>query len=758
MSSSDDLLIEGEPPVIDPYETLGLEREATADQVKSAYRKAALKNHPDKVADDNKSEANEKFQSIAFAYAILSDPARRKRYDTTGSTSESIVDADGFNWSDFYREQFRDSISADAIEKFAAKYKGSDEEKDDVLIAYEEHKGKMDKIYESVMLSDVLEDDERFRSIIDAAIESGDVAPFTAYTKESAKSKAARVKAARAEGQEAEEYAKELGVHDKLFGNKKKGKKGKKDDEMDLAALIQQNQAKRANFLQDLEAKYAAPSKTKKGKKRAVDEEPSEEAFQAAAARLKKAKASESESRHADHAMTSASNDLYPQYCFHLSPTFDQWCILHATAIHALDVHPEFEGQGLFFHRNLPIKWIRLVGVVVAIDDFYNRRIFTLDDSSGACIECNVPVKVIPAVLPTFGDKNPLAYAPRRLEFQHPGCEDIGVGAVVDVKGSVALFRGEKTVKIQKVKILRSTAQEVVLWEKREEFRRDVLGVPWVVGEKQMRRCRREAEGRERKERREAKEQRRRDEEEGRLVTGLERGSGRRLANEHAADNEVHEVEEQPVTGLERRAGRKRADAGAATDEMHNNKEVADGLGGPSRPRHGSLTGTLSQGLESSRSKRRRSSGHAIVDDKKQLTGHAGVEGSDKAYRTEDNYQVSQRTEGLERSRPRMSQRGEEGAKSEQPARILTQGLEKSRQPAPQRSAAAFEEIRGKEYAPDGLARLRNPTEGLEKSRRASQYRPHETDHDRSQNQATELDGFGRPKKTAGSGSKQSWN
>ena len=39
--------------------------------------------------------------SIAFAYAVLSDPARRKRYDETGSTSESIVDSDGFSWTDF---------------------------------------------------------------------------------------------------------------------------------------------------------------------------------------------------------------------------------------------------------------------------------------------------------------------------------------------------------------------------------------------------------------------------------------------------------------------------------------------------------------------------------------------------------------------------------------------------------------------------------------------------------------------------------
>lgn len=45
MSDIEDNL-ENEPPVIDPYEVLGLERTATADQVKSAYRKAALKSHP----------------------------------------------------------------------------------------------------------------------------------------------------------------------------------------------------------------------------------------------------------------------------------------------------------------------------------------------------------------------------------------------------------------------------------------------------------------------------------------------------------------------------------------------------------------------------------------------------------------------------------------------------------------------------------------------------------------------------------------
>ncbi|KIL89569.1 DnaJ like subfamily c member 9 [Fusarium avenaceum] len=295
MSDHEELL-ESEPPTIDPYEVLGLERTATADQVKQAYRKAALKHHPDKVPQDQKNAAHEKFQAIAFANAILSDAARRKRYDETGSTSESIVDSEGFNWSDYYREQYKESVSSDAIEKFAKKYKGSDEEKGDVLDIYEDCEGDMDALYERVMLSDVLEDDERFREIINKAIKSKKVPSFPAYTKETKKKRETRTKKARAEATEAEDYAKELGVHDKLFGEKKgkKKAKGKGSSEDDLAALIQKRQQDRsAGFLDHLAEKYGAKeSKAKKGKKRPVEDEPSEEAFQAAASRLKGSKRS----------------------------------------------------------------------------------------------------------------------------------------------------------------------------------------------------------------------------------------------------------------------------------------------------------------------------------------------------------------------------------------------------------------------------------------------------------------------------------
>jgi DnaJ family protein C protein 9 len=60
-------------------------------------------------------------------------------------------------------------ITPDAIETFAKAYKGSDEERDDVLSAYEAAKGAWRGIYSRVMLSDMLEDEDRFRGYIDGS-------------------------------------------------------------------------------------------------------------------------------------------------------------------------------------------------------------------------------------------------------------------------------------------------------------------------------------------------------------------------------------------------------------------------------------------------------------------------------------------------------------------------------------------------------------------------------------------------------------
>ncbi|GJN71677.1 hypothetical protein Purlil1_10533 [Purpureocillium lilacinum] len=69
---------------IDLYELLSIERDASGDQIKKAYRKAALKYHPDKVPEEQRAESEVKFKEITQAYEILSDDQKRHLYDAHG--------------------------------------------------------------------------------------------------------------------------------------------------------------------------------------------------------------------------------------------------------------------------------------------------------------------------------------------------------------------------------------------------------------------------------------------------------------------------------------------------------------------------------------------------------------------------------------------------------------------------------------------------------------------------------------------------
>ncbi|GAB4174033.1 MAG: DnaJ C-terminal domain-containing protein [Geothermobacteraceae bacterium] len=91
----------------DYYAALGLDKTATPEQIKKAYRKLAIKYHPDKNPGDKQAE--ERFKEISEAYAVLSDPEKKRQYDQFGDagfhqrfSQEDIFR--GADFSDIFRE------------------------------------------------------------------------------------------------------------------------------------------------------------------------------------------------------------------------------------------------------------------------------------------------------------------------------------------------------------------------------------------------------------------------------------------------------------------------------------------------------------------------------------------------------------------------------------------------------------------------------------------------------------------------------
>ena len=78
-----------------PYEVLGLDRNASTDEIKSSYKKQALKHHPDRGGDEAI------FKEMTEAYGILSDPQKKDNYDKFGS-----VDNSGVNINDIINNMF----------------------------------------------------------------------------------------------------------------------------------------------------------------------------------------------------------------------------------------------------------------------------------------------------------------------------------------------------------------------------------------------------------------------------------------------------------------------------------------------------------------------------------------------------------------------------------------------------------------------------------------------------------------------------
>lgn len=212
--------------------------------------------HPDRVTEEEKEEATVKFQVLGKVYSVLSDKEQRVLYDEQGIVdNESDTISQDRNWEEYWRLLFK-KITVEDIKAYEEKYKGSEEEKTDIIQAYLDFEGDMDDILDSVILAGI-DDEPRIKDIIQKAIKKKEVPAYDAFVKESKKKRDKRKKRAHEEAVEAEAMKKEVGLG---------------DGEDDLKALIQKRQQNREkevdSFMAQLEAKYC--NNSKKGGKKAT--------------------------------------------------------------------------------------------------------------------------------------------------------------------------------------------------------------------------------------------------------------------------------------------------------------------------------------------------------------------------------------------------------------------------------------------------------------------------------------------------------
>uniref|UniRef100_A0AC35UF23 J domain-containing protein n=1 Tax=Rhabditophanes sp. KR3021 TaxID=114890 RepID=A0AC35UF23_9BILA len=242
------------------YNILGLDDKTSGKHnksiIKKAYYRKSLEYHPDKFKEEDGSEktlATKKFQIVSKVYSILDDDERKQVYDESGNTGEDDEDTLGFNgWYSVWKKMFK-PITKEEIDAYLATYIDSDEQKQDIVMCYNRHKGDILLMLESLIGFDVSNASE-LSDIVNEMIKDGTLEK-TKKWKPLTAAKIKKMEQAKAkESIEAEEALKEI---------MKKEKSNNSLEEMILA----RGQKRQNEMILALETKYCQPKRRKTSKK-----------------------------------------------------------------------------------------------------------------------------------------------------------------------------------------------------------------------------------------------------------------------------------------------------------------------------------------------------------------------------------------------------------------------------------------------------------------------------------------------------------
>lgn len=193
----------------------------------------------------------------------------------------------------------------------------------------------------------------------------------------------------------------------------------------------------------------------------------------------------------------SAASQIYPAKYFSAAPTYFAWNALTAHDIHdTLQSRPGFEGQNLYFVLNHPIKFVRLVGLIVDIELLGNGKylLLCIDDGSGSTIECKTEVRQAGRQGDAIGTSKVKEQWPSttlvdsldvhvslgttRIEVEK---QAVDIGTVVKAKGTIETFRQQRQLKLERIRIVKDTNEEAQAWKETAAYKIDTLSKPWVL-------------------------------------------------------------------------------------------------------------------------------------------------------------------------------------------------------------------------------------------------------------------------------------